>query len=49
MKLVHVRTLTWSCMVGFENKLVQIIIMTKQSVMNKDHVDGSKVYATVCT
>ena len=49
MKLVHVRTITWSCMVGFENKLVQMIIMTKQSVMNKNHVVRSKVYVTVCT
>ena len=38
MKLVHVRTLFLSCMVGFENNLVQIIIMTKQCVMNKNHV-----------
>ena len=36
-------------MVGFENKLVQMIIMTKQSVMNKNHVVTSKVYVTVCT
>ena len=40
MKVVHVRTITWSCMVGFENKLVQMVIMTKQSVMNKNHVKG---------
>ena len=49
MALVHVRTITWSCMVGFENKLVLMIIMTKQSVMNKNHVVRSKVYVTVCT
>ena len=49
MKLVHVRTITWSFMVEFENKLVQMIIMTKQSVMNKNHVVMSKVYVTVCT
>ena len=49
MKLFHVRTITWSCMVGFENKLVQMIIMTKQSVMNKNHVVRSKVYVAVCT
>ena len=36
-------------MVGFEHKLVQMIIMTKQSVMNKNHVIRSKVYVTVCT
>ena len=49
MKLVHVRTISWSCMVGFDNKLVQIIIMAKQSVMNKNHVVWSKFYVTVCT
>ena len=49
MKLVHVRIMTWSCMVGFENKLVQMIIMTKQSVMNKNHVLTSMVYVTVCS
>ena len=43
MKLVHVRTITLSCMVGFENNLVQIIIMTKQCVMIKNHVVRSKV------
>ena len=36
-------------MVRFENKLVQMIIMTKQSVMNKNHVVRSQVYVTVCT
>ena len=40
MKLVHVRTIYLSCMVGFGNYLVQIIIMTKQCVMNKNHVKG---------
>ena len=49
VKLVYVRTITWSCMVGFENNLVQMIIMTKQSVMNKNHVVRSKIYVTVCT
>ena len=43
------QTITWSCIVGFKNKLVQMIIMTKQSVMNKNHVVRSKVYVTVCT
>ena len=32
MKLVHVRTITFSCMVGFENNLAQMIVMTKQCV-----------------
>ena len=49
MELVHVRTITLSCMVGFENNLIQMIIMTKQCVMNKNHVVRSKVYVTVCT
>ena len=49
MKFVHVRTITWSCLVGFENKLVQMIIMTKQSVMNKNHIVRSKVNVTVCS
>ena len=34
MKLVHVRTITLSCMVGFENNLVQMIIMTNQCSMS---------------
>ena len=38
MKLAHVRTITLSCMVGFDNNLIQMIIMTKQCVMNKNHV-----------
>ena len=46
MKLVHVKTIFLSCMVGFENNLVQIIIMTEQCVMNKNHVVRSKVYVT---
>ena len=49
MKLVHVRTITLSCMVRFENNLVQMIIMTKHCVMNKNHVSRSKIYVTVCT
>ena len=49
MKLVHVRTVTLSCMVGFDNNLVQMIIMTKQCLMNKNHLIRSKVYVTVCT
>ena len=47
VKLVHVRTITLSCMVGFENNLVQIIIMTKQCVMNRTHVVRSKVYVSL--
>ena len=36
MKLVLVRTITLSCMVGFGSNLVLMIIMTKQWVMNKN-------------
>ena len=49
MKLVHVRTIFLSRTVGFENNLVQIVIMTKQCVMNKNHVVRSKVSFTVST
>ena len=49
LKLVHVRTITLSCMVGFENNLVQMVILTKQCVMNKNHVARSIIYVTVCT
>ena len=34
---------------GFENNLEQMIIMTKQCVINKNHVVRSKVYVTVRT
>ena len=33
---------------GFENNLVQLIIMTKQNVMKKNHAVRSKVYITLC-
>ena len=49
MKLVHVRNIFLSCMVGFENNLVQMIIMTEQCVMNKNNVVRSKVCVTVRT
>ena len=50
MKLVHVRTITLSCMVGFENNLLQqMIIVTKQCVMNKNHVVRSKVCIQLIT
>ena len=48
MKLFHVRIITLSCMVGFENNLVQMI-MTKQCVMNKNRFVRSKVFVTVGT
>ena len=51
MKPVYVRPIIWTCMAGFENNLVQMVIMTKQFVTNKNHVVRSKVYmyVTVCT
>ena len=36
-----------SYMVGFENNLAQIIIITSQCVVNKNHVTKSKVKVTV--
>ena len=35
--------------VGFENNLAQMIIMTRRCVANKNHVARSKVKVTVCT
>ena len=42
---VHFRVwpITLSCMVGFENTLEQMIVMTRQCVINKNHVARSKV------
>ena len=40
MKLIQVRTIILSCMVRFENNMVQMIIMTNQCVMNKNHGVG---------
>ena len=48
MQFVLVRTITLSCMVVFENNFVQLIIMTKQCVMKKNHDVRSQVYLTVC-
>ena len=44
-----VRSITFSCMVGFKNNLAQMIIMTRQCVTNKNQFARSKVKATVCT
>ena len=44
----RVRTITSSPMVQFENNLAQIIIMTRQCVVNKNHVTRSKIKVTVC-
>ena len=49
MNLVHVRTVTLSCIVGFENNLVEMVVMKKKYVMNKNHVVRPKVYIKVCT
>ena len=38
MELVHARTITLSCTVRFENNSVQMITMTQQCVVNKNHV-----------
>ena len=38
-----------SCIVGFENNLAQMIIMTRQCVACKNQVDRSKVKVTVHT
>ena len=43
MKPVHVLSTTLSCLVGFENNLAQMIITTKQCVIDKNHVISSKV------
>ena len=45
----RVRAITQSYMMGFENNLAQIIIMTRHYVVNKNHVVRSKVKVTVCT
>ena len=45
----HVQPIISSCMVGFENYLVQMIIKPRQCVLCKNHVATSKVRFTVCT
>ena len=49
VKLVHVRPITLYCMMGFENHLAQMIIMTRRCVPCKNHVTRLKVKVTVCT
>ena len=46
---VSVQPITLSCLVGFENNVAQISIMTKQCVANKNHVARSKVKVTMPT
>ena len=47
VKPVPVRPIILSCMVGFENNLVKLIIMTRGCVASKNHVTKSKIKATV--
>ena len=47
VKPVRVRPIKSLCIVGFENNLAQMIIMTRQCVVNKNHVARSKVKVTV--
>ena len=45
----RVRAITKPYIMGFENNLAQMIIMTRRCVANKNHVARSKVKVTVCT
>ena len=47
VKPVPVRLITFLCIVGFENNLAQMIIMTRGCVVNKNHICRSKVKVTV--
>ena len=49
MKPVRVLPHILLCIVGFENNLGQMIIMTRQCVSNKNHIASSKVKVIVCT
>ena len=49
MKPDRLTAIPLSCMVEFENDLVQIIVMAQQCVMNKNHVLKSNLYVAVCT
>ena len=46
---VCVQPITLSCMVVFENNFVRMIIITRQYVVNKNHIARSKVSVTVCS
>ena len=46
---IHVRPITSSCIVGFENYFAEMIIVTRQCVACKNHVPRSKVKVTVDT
>ena len=49
MKPVRVWPITFHCMGGFENYLAQMIIVTRQCVVCKNHVARVDVKDTVCT
>ena len=46
---IRVRPIILSCIVGLENNLAQLVIMTRRCVANKNHVARSKVKVSVCT
>ena len=46
---IHVEPITSSCMMGFENYLAEMIIMTRQCVACKNYVAMSKVKVTAGT
>ena len=43
---IHVRPITSSCIVGFENDLAEMITVTRQCVTCKNHVPSSKFKVT---
>ena len=49
MKPVHVQPITVSRMVGFNNNLAQMIIMTRLCDANKNRIARSKVRDRVCS
>ena len=49
MKPVHVQPITVSRMVGFNNNLAQMIIMTRLCGANKNRIARSKVRDRVCS
>ena len=46
---IHVRPITSSCIVGFENYLAEMIIMSRRYVTCKNYVPRSKVKVTADT
>ena len=47
VKPVPAQPIILSCMVGFVNNLVQMIVMTRGCVASENHVTKSKVQVTV--